>query len=190
MASIVSVKLVVICVAVVLSLLGLKASLPFATTHLPLIWNLLLLCFKPPYLYLFLNAIIISILATSTFLQSPPPTPLPANYHIIKSPPPVLEVKPMLVNGSPAVDEEEEVKEIDHGINSVEDSTWINSSEIPPEYLSPMEKPLLSARFGHRKPIKSSPEGIKRFSSFFFFCLIINIFIFKLKKTSSIRYYY
>ena len=48
-------------------------------------------------------------------------------------------------------------------------STWVppirrtDSSEnnlMAPENLSPMEKPLVSSRFGHRKFVKASPEGI------------------------------
>ncbi|MQL41586.1 DUF4408 domain-containing protein, partial [Escherichia coli] len=111
-----------------------------------------LLCFKPPYLYLILNAIIISILATSRFHHhSPPPDPTPSPLpsppdhqfpqNDIADPthPPVLEV-----NGSAAVDEEEEdVKEIDDGgMNSIE-LKWINST-------APMEKPLVSTRLDHR----------------------------------------
>uniref|UniRef100_A0A2P2JAM4 DUF4408 domain-containing protein n=2 Tax=Rhizophora mucronata TaxID=61149 RepID=A0A2P2JAM4_RHIMU len=43
-------------------------------------------------------------------------------------------------------------------------SSWIppkrtDSLEISPEILSSPEKPLVSARFGHRKPLKASPEA-------------------------------
>ncbi|KAE8656554.1 hypothetical protein F3Y22_tig00117000pilonHSYRG00317 [Hibiscus syriacus] len=43
-------------------------------------------------------------------------------------------------------------------------SEWIpptrtDSSEIPLDALFPPEKPALSSRFGHRKPVKTNPEG-------------------------------
>lgn len=38
-----------------------------------------------------------------------------------------------------------------------------NSSDILTEYGLVAEKPLVSARFGHRKPVKASPEGIYLF---------------------------
>ncbi|CAL0334386.1 unnamed protein product [Lupinus luteus] len=164
-----SIKSIIISMAFLFTLLGLCLTLPLPTTHL---WNLLLLSFKPPYLYLLLNAIIISILASSRYHYSndtphqTPPSLVPSHHTIItmKSPPevvlsepPVMEVKEVLVN-------EEVVKEIDNGINAVQESTStllkkINSTEIPPEYLLLNEKPLLSARFTHRKPQKSNQQG-------------------------------
>ncbi|OIW13667.1 hypothetical protein TanjilG_08009 [Lupinus angustifolius] len=170
-----SIKLITISMAFLLALLGLCATLPLSTTHL---CNLLLSCFKPPYIYLILNAIIISILASSKYHYSndtpheTPPSLLPSHHtvmmmksppEVIASEPPVMEVKAVLVNGSDAVDEEV-VKEIDNGMNTVQESTStllksINSTEIPPEYLLFNEKPLLSARFTHRKPHKSNQQG-------------------------------
>lgn len=82
------------------------------------------------------------------------------------TPPPVVEVKAILVNRSAAVveDEEEETKEIDIGMPLKR----INSTEIAPEYPSPIDKPLVSARFSHRKPLKFSPEGISNSQLIFF----------------------
>ncbi|XP_027338854.1 uncharacterized protein LOC113852707 isoform X2 [Abrus precatorius] len=160
-------KVLLISVAVVFAALGLKASLPLATTNLPILWTFFLLCFKPPYLYVILNAIIISIVASSRFNHSsaepnhpPEPTPPPPPVHVIPEPP-LLEMKAVLVNGSDAVEEaedegdEEEKKVIDEGMTLMR----TDSTEIAPEYLYPDEKPLVSARFGHRKPPKASYEG-------------------------------
>lgn len=96
----------------------------------------------------------------------------------------------MLVNASslsPSTPEdqeeqaEEEEKAIDLGVvdDSVEVSTLtplttMDSTEIPPEYLSPTEKPLVSARFGHRKPPKSTPEGINPHSPCFTYFVNVN----------------
>ena len=96
----------------------------------------------------------------------------------------------MLVNASslsPSTPEdqeeqaEEEEKAIDLGVvdDSVEVSTLtplttMDSTEIPPEYLSPTEKPLVSARFGHRKPPKSTPEGINPHSPSFTYFVDVN----------------
>ncbi|MED6182423.1 hypothetical protein PIB30_028285 [Stylosanthes scabra] len=151
-----SLKVVALSAALFFTALGVKASLPLLTTHLPTLWNLCLLCFKPPFIYILLNAIIISIVASSKFFHHNPfdtphhVNPLPVNPPLSKT----LQQE--------EEDEEEVEKEIDVGV--VEESALIPlksiDKEISPEYLiSPMEKPLLSARFGHRKPPKSIPEG-------------------------------
>ncbi|KAE9599304.1 hypothetical protein Lal_00043893 [Lupinus albus] len=122
------IKLIMICMALVFSLFGLCSTLPLSITDLH---NLLLLSLKPPYVYLILNAIIISILASSRYHYS----------NDTLHPPEVLD--------------EEMVKEIDNGINTVQES----STEVPPEYLLLTQKPLLSARFTHRKLHKSNHQG-------------------------------
>ncbi|KAI5448126.1 uncharacterized protein LOC127115908 [Lathyrus oleraceus] len=120
----ISLKFLLIFIAVIFTALGFKSSLPLATTNLHLLWNFFLLCFTPPYLFFTVNAIIISILASSKFHQS----------------------KDQAV--------EEVTKEIDLGNLLPE---IINS----PDNLPPVDKPLVSSRFIHRKPLKSTPEGGK-----------------------------
>ncbi|KAF5728947.1 hypothetical protein HS088_TW21G01103 [Tripterygium wilfordii] len=61
----------------------------------------------------------------------------------------------VVLNGSEDVDDEEAFL--------ISRSAWIppkrrDEPEIP-DIISPAEKPLVSARFGHRKPVKASPEG-------------------------------
>ncbi|MED6144877.1 hypothetical protein PIB30_019666 [Stylosanthes scabra] len=149
-----SLKVVALSAALLFTALGVKASLPLLTTHLPTLWNLCLLCFKPPFIYILLNAIIISIVASSKFFHH--------NVNPFDTPqPPLLHLNPPL-SKTPQQQEDQVEKAIDIGV--VEDSALIPlksiDKEIPPEYLiSPMEKPLVSARFGHRKPPKSIPEG-------------------------------
>ncbi|XP_045811157.1 uncharacterized protein LOC123905553 isoform X2 [Trifolium pratense] len=151
-----SLKLFLISTAVIFTALGLKSSLPLATTHLTLLWNFFLLCFTPPYLIFTVNAIIISILASSRFHQS-------YNHPIVDpTPPPIVIVNTVHVDvptPSPKQEEEEEepeeeTKQIDLGILKLKrmDS---------PENLPLIDKPLLSTRFTHRKPLKFSPEGGK-----------------------------
>ena len=56
-------------------------------------------------------------------------------------------------------------------------ATWTPEKEVvvSSEYLSPAEKPLVSERFGHRKPAKASPEGTILLILFFVLnsCLLI-----------------
>ncbi|XP_015943301.1 uncharacterized protein LOC107468506 [Arachis duranensis] len=138
-----SLKVLVLSAAVVFTALGVKATVPLLTTHFPTLWNLCLLCFKPPFIYILLNAIIISIVASSKLFHHNPfdttlPIPQPPPHHV-----------------NPQEQEEEVEKTIDLGV--VEESALIPlksiDSEIPPG------KPLVSARFGQRRPPKSIPEG-------------------------------
>ncbi|KAM7500838.1 hypothetical protein LguiA_025252 [Lonicera macranthoides] len=191
---------VLISTAVICIAIGMKVTVPsildLAIYKFPLLWSSLLSWLKPPYLYVVINAIILTIVASSKFyhrhddeIHSAPPKPQPADlpqyavldsqvemdYGVVLSPaldfspqpavvdPPLLsereveimDVKPVVVNGSVVlVDEYDDEVEI--------------SSSIPPQtinspatrYLySPTEKPLISSRFSHRKPVKTSLEG-------------------------------
>ncbi|XP_016514248.1 uncharacterized protein LOC107831048 [Nicotiana tabacum] len=92
-------------------------------------------------------------------------SPLPVNEPL------VLEVKPVVVNGSSIVD----VNPADEGVNDEpvdSDAIVISKSVVAPApeadtetellLLKATEKPLVSSRFGNRKPpVKTSPEGLK-----------------------------
>jgi len=169
-----SLKFLLISSAVIFTALGLKSSLPSATTNLTLLWNFFLLCFTPPYLFITVNTIIISIVASSRFHHSQ----TQPNHPIVDpTPPPVFVVNTVLVNNSPPSkafeeEEEEDIKQIDLGIiqpppkEEEEETKQIDVGIFPlkrmdsPEYLSLVDKPLLSTRFTHRKPLKSGQEGI------------------------------
>lgn len=85
-------------------------------------------------------------------------------------PPPVFVVDTILVNNSPPdpKTEEEDIKQIDLGIlqpppkEEEEETKQIDVGIFPLKRMdSPVDKPLLSTRFTHRKPLKFGPEGGK-----------------------------
>ncbi|XP_061363057.1 uncharacterized protein LOC133306709 [Gastrolobium bilobum] len=144
-------KVLLISAVLLFMALGIKVSIPFATTQLSLLWSFFLTCLKPLYLYIIINTIIISIVASSMY-HRPETTPPPLPAYKMTSPPStrVRKVKPVLVE-----EQEEEEKAIDPGMPLMR----MDSTEFPPEYPSPTEKPLISAKFGHRKTLKSNTEG-------------------------------
>ncbi|XP_072089581.1 uncharacterized protein [Arachis hypogaea] len=125
-----SLKLFLFSTWLIFTALGLNLSLPtityFFSTHVPLTWNLCLTYLKPPYLFLLLNAIILSIAASSIFhhpIPPPSPTHQPLHFAYVTKPSPPLhpplsihhdylpalvDVKPVVVNGITAAPEEEE----------------------------------------------------------------------------------
>lgn len=153
MAFILSLKIILMSIGLLFTALGLTATVPMMLEHVPVMWSFFLLCFKPPYLYVLVNAIIICIAASSRFHHSSAAAKS-SEEETETDEPPVKEVK--------AVVEEEEKGIIYDG----KESTWItrmDSTELDSLLLP--EKPLVSARFGHRKPPKSSPDGIISLSS-------------------------
>ncbi|XP_059623321.1 uncharacterized protein LOC132266460 [Cornus florida] len=231
-----SLKVVLISAGIVSIAMATKFSAPliinFAVYEVPLIWSTLLSWLKPPYLYLIINGIIITIAASSRLYQKldhrthsePPlvsPKPLSSDlrsdfaavstqseFRVLKSTvvyedeARVPEVNRELLNGlevgdqdedkfvistqymeSPAMYEDEanfpEVNdhEVRNGseVDDIQDedefvistSSWtplqrMSSLEMQTEYILPAtEKPPISSRFGHRKPVKASPEGGK-----------------------------
>ena len=174
-----SMKGILISTGVVFMGLGLKASIPmvmeFSTSHMPVTWASLLSWLKPPYVYVIINGIIITIAASSRFhrrrhssssaaassadLYYPYPTPSsadipPEEFGVLEDSTVVPEVKniaEVVMNNG----EEEEDEFVDPS------ATWTPEKEVvvSSEYIPPAEKPLVSERFGHRKPAKASPEG-------------------------------
>lgn len=158
-----------------------KSSVPFvkdfSVSRAPAIWSSFVSWLKPPYLYLIINAIIITIAASSRLYQndhvsSTDPTPSDVGYEMKyeqqqmivvaeeENKAPDFEEKSVVVSGDDAA--------LDVG-NYGDAATWTplqrtDSLEIPTEFdlLAEKEKPLVSARFVHRKPIKASPEGDKK----------------------------
>ncbi|XAR56587.1 hypothetical protein NMG60_11037133 [Bertholletia excelsa] len=192
-------KVVLVSTAVMCMATALKLSVPvmveFASSEIPSIWSFVASWLRPPYLYVVINCIIISIVASSKlqqkFVNEAPFQPefvkVSADYAVMydgvaaKSAP--LEArrefaygyKANLVEDSKFVDYEQvdagametEIKEMTSVIAAEEmndqkemavarslPSRQVNSMEC-----SSYEKPPMSIRIGHRKAVKSSPEG-------------------------------
>lgn len=217
---ILSLKVLVISIGVLFVALLLKLYVPsildFALVEVPLIWSSLCSWLTPPYLYVVINGIIITIAASSRLQQNNEtlaPMKAPADQPAVHLNPvevkaestydnvlanmPPSEIQPeLVVMPSPAMYEQNEANvseektaaeasepSFDDDDFVISRSTWTpslqrrDSSEIPSDYSSEPEKPLVSARFGHRKPVKSSPEGKYIFSvlrvtvGFYRFCV-------------------
>ncbi|ESW21632.1 hypothetical protein PHAVU_005G086300 [Phaseolus vulgaris] len=99
----VSVKVVLISTGVLSMAMGLKLTLPFLAhfflTEAPHMWTFFLTCFTPPYLYILLNFIILTILASSKLNNhlhhhSPPDNTLllPSDSPIYHRPLPAVQI--------------------------------------------------------------------------------------------------
>ncbi|XP_050148448.1 uncharacterized protein LOC126623574 isoform X2 [Malus sylvestris] len=222
-----SLKIVLISSGVVALALAMKLSVPMATefvaSHLPVMCSYFRSLFRPPYLYVLINCIIITIAASSRFNghgRSPQPKLQPESEASVSDPPAVYEsmyresevvhelkyavvIKPESeaiyepryrepevvheltseseVVSEPRYREPEVVYELTSAvvINGYVEEAEPEAAEIkddrkyedklvilPPksmlesdEIALPVEKPPVSARFSHRKPARSIPEG-------------------------------
>ncbi|KAG8385618.1 hypothetical protein BUALT_Bualt03G0063800 [Buddleja alternifolia] len=209
---ILSMKVFLISAGFVALAMGLKFSVPIAMNGIPAMWSIILSWMKPPYLYIIINGIIITIAASSRFHHSQSEPSVRSEHLIsVKTPPPsgyaslvaqpeirtiieestaaaevvmpesedkVVDLNPVIVNGSTVdietVDEEDETvieteAEADAEAKDVfVESNFTYNNTLPQEIISPelqfesllsvREKPLVLSRFGHRKPIRSTPE--------------------------------
>uniref|UniRef100_A0A5B7C567 DUF4408 domain-containing protein n=1 Tax=Davidia involucrata TaxID=16924 RepID=A0A5B7C567_DAVIN len=200
-----SLKVLLISTGVLSMAVMLKLSLPviteFAISEVPSIWSFVVSWLRPPYLYLVINCIIITIVASSKLQQkvdeSPSETvvqPVPieisgdvrtdfsAAYNNDASMNTLAEVRPEFAYGH-----DENVAKASHfdpfayvdaRVSKAKKTMTLNPSEemsgadelsisksswtpVTPQRNSTLstEKPLVSARFGHRKVVKASPEG-------------------------------
>ncbi|KAL5774580.1 hypothetical protein ACOSP7_012137 [Xanthoceras sorbifolium] len=198
---IVSLKVVLMSSGVLSMALLLKMSVPlvmdFSVSRAPAMWSSFLSWLKPPYLYLVINCIIITIAASSRFYQNhdddASSTRTKSDFGGAVPAQPTRDVdfefqtKTRSYFGVADVYEEKRRVEEEESVTTVapvfeeksmvpvdgavavghEDATWnpprrMDSSEILTEFDLTAEKPLVSARFGHRKPLKASPEGGSR----------------------------
>lgn len=212
MAWIFTLKVVLLSSCVVLMGLAMSVSVPmaleFMASHVPLVWNSVISWMRPPYLYVVINGIIISIAASSRFYH----------HHDHKSSEDIdhhhhhhqhhhvgyddddEEEEVNKVNSSEfrvmdddqrvAVyqqreeEEEEELTDVvdDDQVKTVvpyvevkdranhdDEDELVMDSRIVDQYseeelekkiiLLSEEKPLVSPKFGNRKPVKPSPEA-------------------------------
>ncbi|GLT77894.1 hypothetical protein SLA2020_494490 [Shorea laevis] len=195
-----SLKVLFMSTGVLSVALGLKVSVPlvleFSVSQAPVIWSSVVSLLRPPYLYVIINGIIITIVASSRLhhhrdednekaeqitVPKIAVDPHPAFEFEVKSsrsdfgalePSMVVfeQKQGDLVEAGGFVEEKNAVVEDHNGDGENElyilKSPWNNPpmrmdwSEIPVEIVLPAEKPLVSARFSHRKPVnKASPEG-------------------------------
>ncbi|URD87624.1 fiber expressed protein [Musa troglodytarum] len=151
----------------------------FLAAEVPRAYDSALAWLRPPYLYLVINGIIISIAASSRFQKRPSTatadlTPLP---HLATMDPVAVVQEPVeyeakLAEDAPTAEvygranaeaEDEEVEEefvISRSSWSPKRRSRETMEEIPTEYsVAAAEKPLVSTRFSHRKAVKPSPDG-------------------------------
>lgn len=172
----------VLSLAVMLKLSVLSVVANFAVSELPIMYSSVLSWLQPPYLYLVVNCIIISIVASSKLqLQKPnqeQQVPLPSSADIIASP---VQVENISVRARSDYDNDAAVvssyqygsnyqdSDVDWKAAAVEDCTVKTigvyereeGGKAAPsmEFLFEKEKPLVSARLGRRKSLKANPEG-------------------------------
>ncbi|CAL5200817.1 unnamed protein product [Lathyrus oleraceus] len=99
-----SLKLALISTGILSTAVALKLTVPvvshFILNEAPTIWSFTLTCFTPPYLYLLLNLIILTIVVTSKFHNQhhhSPPEPLPFAASFDGTPSPVQIPAPVPV---------------------------------------------------------------------------------------------
>ncbi|GER53042.1 hypothetical protein STAS_30534 [Striga asiatica] len=78
----VSMKILLISAGIVSLAVGLRFAVPAAADGIPALWSAAVSWLKPPYLYLIINGIIITIAASSRFQKSHSEQP-PAAQHLI-----------------------------------------------------------------------------------------------------------
>ncbi|XP_051128154.1 uncharacterized protein LOC127249437 [Andrographis paniculata] len=200
-----SMKAVMISAGIVILAMEIKLTVPIAADWIPAMWSAFLEWMKPPYLYIIINGIILTIAASSRFQQSQEESPpniqfqpenlsssvrIPAQpsfeafsdeldfsvsssventtaamVHEIVAPEmenAVVEFKPPVENDSKN-DIETEKKIV---FTSVAEDVFVDSTStdtFSPEVqseslLTVTDKPLVSSRFVHRKPIRNVPE--------------------------------
>lgn len=206
-----SLKIALISMGLLFIAVILKLWVPvladFAVSEFPVMYSCVLSWLQPPYLYLVINCIIISIVASSKLqLHKPGLQPLSSQPVMVVPPPPVL-VDSGVVDDGPMVmmvgsdgvygrKEQNNKDLVEEKMIAGGDKVVVSSVQAPQrsdsmEFLiekleeKEKEKPLVSARFGHRKSVRASPEGIGSFYSYIhtrihtFLCTSKYIFLLK-----------
>lgn len=154
-------------------------ALDFSVSRFPIIWSSFLSWLKPPYLFVVTNVIITIIITSSRYYQKigdydsdddeilhDCDYKIQTDQQMVhQSPPPPMFVPE--VERSEVVCEEKE-EDISGPIKGGDEFAVLKSegNQMPSmidesENLPPAEKPMVTARSGHRKPVKSSPKGTR-----------------------------
>ncbi|XP_057729661.1 uncharacterized protein LOC130945026 [Arachis stenosperma] len=171
------VKTVVISTGIVSMAMGLKLTVPLLTEAVPSISTFFFTCLTPPYLYLLLNFIILSIFATSKLTHhhnhSPPDSPPETLLYHAPEPLKISQndysgivseeflYEPPKTNETVTNDENLPLKTT---VTVSEEAVGMqkkDSSDLDLAFSDENQKPPVSARFSHRKAAKASPEGGK-----------------------------
>ncbi|XP_044496489.1 uncharacterized protein LOC123218901 [Mangifera indica] len=142
-----------------------KVSVPmimdFSASKTPVLWSSFLSWLKPPYLYIIINCIIVGIVASSRFFKFddvPTESPSTPSDRTVYD-----EIRMQSEYGG--VNYEQRLQRVEEESEPplfMEKRLWLVVLirwRLIIEMLRGQQKPLVSARFGHRKPIKASPEG-------------------------------
>ncbi|KAD7117370.1 hypothetical protein E3N88_04638 [Mikania micrantha] len=183
-----SLKILLIFAGVVSVAVTGKLAVPvmfnFAVNDLPVIWSAVVSWLKPPYLYVIINGIIITIVASNRFQHNHltenqyqqqvsynPSNVLPPSDLTSELPPVEIHLNSdVMVDPTVAYED----KHVDTDVETVTvESTWNPSQivfdspppplKVQPEFNFPVrEKRLVTSRFAHnRKPAKNIPEGAR-----------------------------
>ncbi|RDX94822.1 hypothetical protein CR513_22753, partial [Mucuna pruriens] len=167
----VSVKVVLISTRVLSMAMGLKFTLPFLShfflTEAPYVWTFFLTCFTPPYLYILINFIILTILFQA--LQLSPP-PLPARRHrIYDRPPTAVQIHvPDTVNITVAA-------QTDYEVDVVASDKYLDETKLTPSYDTVTKgNGSISFIYNENTPVKATVNnddsvGVRKNSSEFVF---------------------
>ncbi|KAL8460329.1 hypothetical protein ACS0TY_031248 [Phlomoides rotata] len=131
---ILSMKVILVSAGIVSLAVGLKFSIPIAVNGIPAMWSVILSWMKPPYLYIIINGIIITIAASSRFHQSQPDPPPNRPEHLISVQTPPAAAFESLPDISNAVVESPAAAEVT--VPEIEDSVvelkpvMVNGSQV------------------------------------------------------------
>ncbi|KAK4439226.1 hypothetical protein Salat_0257500 [Sesamum alatum] len=136
---ILSAKVLLISAGVVALAMGLRFSVPIAVNGIPAMWSIILSWMKPPYLYIIINGIIITIAASSRFHQSQSEQPAARSEHFIsvKTPPAAsfasfsaqTDIMAVVQQSTAAVDAEVVVSEVEDTVVELK-PVMVNGSKI------------------------------------------------------------
>ncbi|KAE8731737.1 cytochrome c-type bioproteinsis ccda-like chloroplastic protein 2 [Hibiscus syriacus] len=164
-----SLKTAVISTGIISLAVLFKVSAPFVTevvtSGIPSTYGLILSFLRPPYLYLLINCIIITIVASSKLQRRKPessqPNPLPDIVSpAFKVSSEVFSNEFSYGNAAARILVEKDSEAAEESKRTIEEEqVKVVAAEAAPLRSESMELPPLVKRFGQRKAVKAAPEG-------------------------------